>query len=815
MFTVAALCPALAFAASQPDVTGTILDAEGQPMGFANVMLLSLPDSVFVQGATSDVDGHFNIICPEEKGLIKVSCVGYETQFVEISGDQSQISEFRSQLTIQMREDAQLLHEVTVKGQLPKTKLTGNSMVTSITGSVLEKSGTLKEMLAKVPGMTQKGDDLEVLGKGKPVYYINGRKLSDLDELKRLRSEEIKEVEVITNPGALYDATVSAVVRIKTMRRDGNGFGYDLAASNDQDLRYGASDPNATLNLRYRHKSLDVFGMMNYWEWTSVNDSKPDQWTWLKGEEGQLNTIEQHSKFFNKWQGKGMNYNLGFNWQLADNHSIGMRVDYHDKLKGGTTATIESDMKQNGVLQDSPYSTTEHSISHQCTNATEPFNCECNAYYNGRVGKLGIDLNVDFLANRSRETSDIEELVESQVVDGEQRLMASIQKTSSRMMADKLVLSYPLWKGVLQAGTEMSFVTREAEYAINGIGLPSTDTEVQENNIAVFVEYATQLPHIGSLSAGVRYEHVGFDYEDHLHADKSMSRYTDDLFPSLSWAQQFGSWQTAVSYSFKTIRPSYYMLDDATLYLNQYSLQQGDSKLRNATMQEVSANVRWKWINLYAAYERRDNTLTQWTYNYDNDGVMLIKWINYEVPMRNLATFLTASPTWGVYSPNWTLGFQQPWLKQTLKDPRVSTADNGEGGMGEREVSFSKPLCFFDCNNALRLKHSWQLEANMNLMSHGNAQNYYLTNTAFNLSLVVQKCWLRNDALCLRMTLNDILQRNHQDIVMDCGYYELQQSTRNNRHRLYVSLRYAFNATQSKYKGTGAGREAASRMSSN
>ena len=80
------------------------------------------------------------------------------------------------------------LGEITIKGQRPKTKLTGNSMITRIQGSVLEKSGTLKEMLAKVPGMTQKGDDLEVLGKGAPIYYINGRKMQDKDELKRLRA---------------------------------------------------------------------------------------------------------------------------------------------------------------------------------------------------------------------------------------------------------------------------------------------------------------------------------------------------------------------------------------------------------------------------------------------------------------------------------------------------------------------------------------------------------------------------------------------------------------------------------------------------
>ena len=130
-------------------------------------------------------------------------------------------------------------------------------MVTRIKGTILGQSGTAQEMLAKVPGMTLKGEDLEVLGKGTPVFYINGRKIQDKDELKRLRSEEIQSVEVITNPGAEYDATISAVVRIKTVRREGTGFGFDLMAANNQDLTFGFSDPSSTLNLRYRHNISD------------------------------------------------------------------------------------------------------------------------------------------------------------------------------------------------------------------------------------------------------------------------------------------------------------------------------------------------------------------------------------------------------------------------------------------------------------------------------------------------------------------------------------------------------------------------------
>ena len=140
----------------------------------------------------------------------------------------AQLNDSISMDTTVWYNQTQQLDEVVVKSRLPKTKLKGNSMVTRIKGSVLAQSGTAKEMLAKVPGITLKGEDLEVLGKGTPLFYINGRKMHDKEELKRLHSEEIASVEVITNPGAQYDATISSVVRIKTIRREGDGFGFDL-----------------------------------------------------------------------------------------------------------------------------------------------------------------------------------------------------------------------------------------------------------------------------------------------------------------------------------------------------------------------------------------------------------------------------------------------------------------------------------------------------------------------------------------------------------------------------------------------------------
>ena len=774
---IAAMMMCLTAEAKTEDVGGRVIDAQGEPLPFVSVALLA-SDSTYIQGATSDVDGYFQIMTTDACCILRFSYIGYRTKYVDVRS--SEIG------TIQMEQDQTMLNEIVVKGQMPKTKLTGNSMITTIQGTILGQSGTAKEMLAKVPGMTLKGEDLEVLGKGTPVFYINGRKMRDKDELKRLRSEEIQSVEVITNPGAEYDATISAVVRIKTVRREGAGFGFDLMAANNQDLAFGFSDPSSTLNLRYRRNNLDLFGMVNYWSWDSPNDLHITQSTFLRADEG-IRNILQDSHMRNDWHGEGLNYNLGFNWQINDKHSLGARVERHDQFK-----------TYNDMWVDTENNLTGRDLSHQGGHTHYPYNWQGNAYYNGQVDKLNIDLNVDFLTDKENDDNQID------VYLPETQTMQQNSHISSRLWATKLVLSYPVWKGQLQAGTEMSFVKRQSCTSITNYPLPSTDADVKENNVAAFVAYNANLDKFGIVSAGLRYEHVGFDYTDNLDAENNMTRYQDEFFPNITWSKQFGAIQTSLSYTMKTVRPKYSSLNDHIYYLNSFTLAQGDSKLKNATMQEVSINARWKWINLFAAYERRDNTITQVPMAYNNEGIMLMKQANLSDPVRNLAIFLSANPTWGVYSPSWTIGGQKFWNTMTYDDPRSAT--------GKTDVTFTKPIFFFDIYNTFRFKHSWQLEANANIQTKGDVLNFRILSPSYNVSFVVQKCWLKNDALCLRASISDVFQRSVQDMAHDCGFFYTVQKTRSRSHRLDISIRYTFNASKSKYKGTGAGQAERQRM---
>ena len=775
--------------AQTKEISGKVVDADGADLQFVNVVLLSLPDSTIVTGAMTDEQGMFCLSAETEQGVVQFSNLGYRTLCLPFADVDGQV--------VRLSEDSRFLEEAVVRAVMPKTKLTGNSMITTIQGTVLSNSGTAHEILSKVPGMTQRDDELEVVGKGKPVFYINGRKVQDLEELKALHSSEIQNVEVITNPGALYEASVSAVVRIRTVKTQGEGFGFNINVGNNQDLVYAYSDPSTTLNMKYRYNSIDVFSMVNYADKNNVIISQPVQTSWFTNN-SQLININQDSRWVNHNVNHNLNANLGFNWQISQNHSVGLRIETRNNINPTGDHRINNFVDfRNSVNPAADY--IDESITEGNEVMNMPYYWTGNAYYNGQAGKLNIDFNVDFVTRKNGKVTDLSEIG----TRGESQMRHENNNTSE-LWATKLVLSYPVWKGQLQAGTEMSFVKRTNSFTMTGYPLPSTDSDVKEQNVAGFVNYTFSLERFGNLSAGLRYEHVGFDYQDILNPEQSLARYTDDLFPSISWSNQFGQFRTSLAYSAKVARPSYDRLNENINYMNSFSLEQGNSKLKNETIYEVSANVGYQWLNFFIAYERRDNTLTQGASLYNDEGVTLLRQINLDQPLRNIAAFLSASPTFGCYSPNWTIGIQRFFYKQTLLDP--SHPD------GQRTLTARKPVVFMDLNNAFRFKGSWQLEANLNVMTKGDMMQFAFLRNTYNLGLVVQKCWLKNDALCLRISMSDVLQKRTSEVFLDNGYFQLHQTSGQNYHRLNVTLRYTFNSSSNKYKGSGAGDDAKNRM---
>ena len=678
----------------------------------------------------------------------------------------------------------QELQEVVVKGNLPNTRLKGNAMITRIQGTPLSDAGTLGEMLVKVPGMTGTDEAPEVLGKGSPLIYINGRLMRDNSELKRLRSEEIRDVEVINNPGAQYDATVRAVVRIRTVRQQGDGLSLDLTLSDEHDLRYDFDRPQAKVGANYRKNGVDVFSSVYYYhqdyrQYSTIEDITTTD-----------KVFRQYGPYTMTWKHDNLTYTFGVNWQLSDNHSLGVRADLTHQMNGKNQVIYDEDVFENNALID-------HLYSHQTSKETKPLGWLTNTYYNGKIGKLGIDFNFDFMRNGT--DTDRENVEQSKVQDD---FVLSKSGTRSRLYATKLVLWYPVWKGELEAGTEMTFVNRNNTYWIDKAIIANSDADITENNVAAFAEYSCDFQKYGSASIGLRYEHTLLDYDDAMNKDDNLHRAMDEWFPTASYSVTLGKVQTALSYSMKTYRPSFFAMNDAVTYISRYMYQAGNSQLLNERVRDLTLNVSYKWVTLTASYEHLTNPITQWNFVTETDA-MLCKHINLDKPINTLSAYLAVTPRVGIWSLNATAGIDKQDLYLDVEGPK-----------SVYRVYYDKPRYTLNAYNSFTLKHGWRFD--VNLMYHSSGCSYVFYNDTYNLrlGLVAQKSLLKDNSLTLRAAVLDCLQRNRMNEFSDCGYNQIQQNNRFSTHKLMLSLIYRLNATRSKYKGTGAGKDVQARMGS-
>lgn len=437
------------------------------------------------------------------------------------------------------------LKDLVVKSNAPRTKMRNGAMVTRIVGSPLESAGSAEDMLARVPGMMRMGGQLQVIGKGAPIYYINGRKVQDLEELKRLKSYDIREVEVINSPGAAYDASVNAVVRIKTRRQQGEGLSGRFDVRDDQALKSGNNNLSSSLNLNYRHKGLDFFGGMTFQnDYLDGYRSLLEQTTYGMDVTHTQTGFTQSDEKFSR-----IHYNAGVNWQLDDDNFVGVKLERVKWLKNNLIFTMEEDILRNGVKEDYLKSVSDFDYKN-------PNTLQANAYYNGKIGKWGFDANVDYYSQCDKNEDHINE----QAMSGT-RTVESTTENKSHLFAVRLIADHPLWNGKLSIGGELTTVCRDNNYRISGVeNISDRLSKVSEQNYAAFFEYGIMIPKAGMLTLGMRYEHVAFDFDDLSNPEQSVKRNHDDFFPSMSFGTRLGALQMQLSYGVKTTRPMYLSL---------------------------------------------------------------------------------------------------------------------------------------------------------------------------------------------------------------------------------------------------------------
>ena len=440
---MAVMMMALSAVAKTPDVNGKVVDENGEPMPFVNVVMLSMPDSAYVQGGITDEQGAFNLTSLQNGGLVKISYIGYQTLYINSSAVDLG--------TIILQPEATLLGEVVVVSKLPKTRVKGDAMRTTIEGTILEKAGTVADALARVPSLEAERDGgVKVLGRGDAEVYINGRKVQDMSELSRLHSDQIEHVDVIQNPGARYAASTKAVVRIQLKKAQGEGFSFQDNLNGM--YQYGYTIAN-NLDMNYRTGGLDLTASFWAGRYGHTKQLQDNELIYYVGPDHVKSATTQEGK--NIW--KGWSPQLQVNYMFNENHSLGAFYKYDRHPGTDFSDMFYTDNYVNGIL-------TEHSESD--IRQSDTFKKHIfNAYYNGKIGKLGIDFNVDGLFDKTETPGSTVETATAATGETSQRSIESNTSSGNDFWATKLIFTYPVWKGNLSLGGEYSHNHRTDAYS--------------------------------------------------------------------------------------------------------------------------------------------------------------------------------------------------------------------------------------------------------------------------------------------------------------------------------------------------------------
>lgn len=752
---------------AQNSIRGVLHDDNGKPIEFANAVLLTASDSAFIQGVITGPNGEFSFQHMDDTDkLLQLSYIGYNTLTLKSpKGDLG---------TISMGQSGVSLDEVEVVGRIPVFALSkNNTIITQVENSLLSSSGTVVDVMRRIPGLRIAGDNqIEVFGKGTPLIYINGKQSRDPSDFIHLDSRTIKSVEVINSPGTKYDATAKAVILIKTIKNVGDGVGGSIMAFGTKGEKRGNGE---SLNLQYRKNGLDLFATLNHSLARKTEEQKDNNTIFGKKHWEISDTLDQNNR------NKFTNMSMGANYMLNEDHSFGVRYSfieagYKVKAQSNTNAYADQELFDSVLQYDSRSKLTDrHYI---------------NSYYSGLIfNKMNVDFNFDYMNDKSTTNQFIEEFA-----IGGDRDITTQANAKNILYASNLTFSYPLLSGELSLGGEWNSINRSSRYVNEEGVLSNTYSEVKENRIAGFIGYNRKIKDF-FFEVGLRYESAGFDYYEEDVYQKDQSRRFNNLFPNLSLSYKLKEFNLAFDYTSKITRPDFSMLHNEIRYNNRYTLEEGNPLLRPEKNHDWSLSANYKFLLFSVDYLYTKDFIASRFKSYpENESISLYAFENAN-KSRALLFRASASPEFGIWKPVLSVNIRKPFYEIEYR--------------GER-VSLNKPVAFINFSNHISLPWGFVFSVDLDYSSKGNYSNSYLKETG-GCNLGLRNTFLKS-TLSVNFEVIDIFatQRDSYAFYGDINYFD--KWNHKDTRQIKLSVNYRFNAAKNKYKGKGAIKEDARRL---
>ena len=662
----------------------------------------------------------------------------------------------------------QQLQEVVVTAKQPATKLVGSTLVSTITGSNLANIGTALDVLAQLPMIKVDDNAVSVIGKSNIEIYIDGRPMRDEQELQQILSSNLKKVELLMAPGAAYESTTGAVLKITTRRNFVKGLSLTDVLQLKRSRKWSVMD---YLGLSYRAGDWELFlnGTVNHNN--SLNKGTTTNTLVYNGTETVVGSRQYNSYPTTVGVIKGgLNYSHG-------SQSFGAYYRYNPERADFTNNGAEWLDNTELLLRDIAKQIRSHSHL-------------ASLYYeNTFSGKYLLHFDGDFRnshANNSVATTYPESATPA---------VNSTDSRTSTLWAGKLYLNFPLGKGDFTIGTQDSYTHTSLDYRMLNSSvseyIPSSLTDARQTSTAMFASWSRMFGKF-SLSAGARYEYVDYDFKVDGKRDEEVSRRDHLLTPDLSLGYSFDQEsQISLSYKMVTVKPPYSQLTGSLSYTGLHEIEGGNPALHDEKMHDVQLFGMWHGFMLQADYTRSLDAFGFVKQLYPTDNLQLLMHpVNIDRTALNL--YLMWSKPIRCWTPNVTIGMYQQWL----------TLDN---------TKHNKPIFAYYFDNTFALPYGWNITANFRGQTEGDMSTNRLGSTAFAMDASVGKTFL-NKSLTVKLSATDIFNTSNNDWTMNTYGVRVDKRQSYDSRSISLNVIYNFQPRKSKYKGASAAEDEIRRL---
>ena len=757
--------------AAQTTFRGTLVNPDQKPVSDANIILMSLPDSTLVKGVISNGHGSFELPNPtnSKKVLIKITHLEYQEEV--LSPTSSNLG------TIVLIPTSNELDAVVVTARRrPILEQKGTRISTNVAQSTLQKLPTTDMLLNFLPGVSTSytGGGFEVFGKGNPIFYINNRRVRNLDEVYQLSPKDIERIEMETQPGAAFDNTVGAVIYIILKKKPGDGLS-GAAENTFYFFKKGIMD-ETWLSLNYRKGKTDWF--------TSIsNDNHFNQEDYNVAQDLQVFTQNNQWRVLNdeihQNQHKNIKTKIGFAHEFSEEHSLGMSIRGSIiPFSGHNFSTQETTTYKNQLL--TARGRNEYDQFEQDKKLS------VNAYYEGKLTDvLKMQTDVDYIGLRSDNTSDI---VEHNLLNTTSRNVHTHSDVISDWWGLKTTFFQQLGKGTLGYGVEVSNLHRTENYQDNV--LSAFNAKNNETRSDAFLSFSYPIKKV-NLKLGTRYEYADFDYYENEQKSEAKSKTYRDWLPNVSVAFPWEKTQITFSYARKIKRPAFHDLSDYNSYVSSFLYNRGNPYITPqltdewntlATYGPVSASVSYSHIHkgIYADYQLssiNSDAVEEILRNYDDFSL--------------LKCALNAQKQIGKWMSKLTLTYEKPFADKVFYK--------------------SEGLFSVEWMNQITPSENWLFLVMLLYKSKGSMQEAYIYKPESGVFVGVGRAFF-HQSLSVYAVASDFYNGLNRHARIQNSYISNSTAYSYSNFSFKIGISYNFNTTQSKYKGKEISEEENNRM---